>query len=126
MAGADPRVDTVVALEPGPQGDVSALHGPTLWLAGQRDWIVPAWAVKYRYGKNTQAPAVYGSLAGADHFTSLGDAGGFRGPITAWFRYQLMGDPQAYAEFFGPSCGQCTSPAWNDFARNAKATAFTG
>lgn len=41
--------------------------------------------------------------------------------MTAWFRFHLMGDQQAGALFFGPSCGLCTDPAWTDVRRNANA-----
>lgn len=122
VAGADPRLDTVVALEPGPLGDANKLHGPLLWLAGEYDGIVPAWTVRNRHDQTTAVPSSYGSLAGAGHFTALGDAGGFRGPITAWFRYQLLGDGQAAREYAGPDCGQCTSPAWDAFSRSASAS----
>ncbi|GAB4012439.1 poly(ethylene terephthalate) hydrolase family protein [Nocardioides ultimimeridianus] len=126
-AGADPRVDAVVPIEPGPQGSNAALHGPTLWLAGQNDNIVNAnLLVKPRYEATDQVVSEYGLLAGATHFTAIGDAGGFRGPVTAWFRYWLMGDQEAGSEFFGPSCGECTSSAWADFERNARALAVAG
>lgn len=122
-AGADPRVDTTIMLEPGPSGDVSRLHGPALFLAGQNDGIVnPSW-VRNQYNSASQVPAEFGILAGADHFTSIGNAGGFRGPVTAWLRYHLMGDSQARGEFYGTPCGQCASPAWTTFARNALALA---
>ncbi|WP_245573995.1 chlorophyllase/cutinase-like alpha/beta fold protein [Amycolatopsis nigrescens] len=122
-SGADPRVDTVVPIEPGPQGSVEALHGPVFWLAGQLDLVVlPNLLVYPRYQQSTQVPAVFGELAGASHFTPVGDGGGFRGPITAWFRFHLMGDELARGEFFGDGCGNCDSPAWSRFERNAKAT----
>jgi hypothetical protein len=39
--------------------------------------------------------------------------GVYPGIITAWFRYQLMGDQQAAALFRGPACGYCTSADWS-------------
>lgn len=126
VAGADPRVDTVVPIEPGPQGNAADLHGPVLWLAGQNDNVVwPSW-VKPRYQNSGHVVAEYGLLAGANHMTPTGDGGGFRGPLTAWFRFWLMGDEQARGEFFGPSCDQCTSDAWAEFLRNARAEAVSG
>ncbi|SDI97078.1 Chlorophyllase enzyme [Actinokineospora alba] len=121
-AGADPRVDTVVPIEPGPQGDVAALHGPTFFLAGQNDQIVvPSQLVYPRYQKATHIPAVYGELAGAGHFTAGGNGGGFRGPVTAWFRAELLADANARTEFSGADCGYCDSPVWSRFERNALA-----
>lgn len=121
-AGADPRVDTTVPLEPGPQGSVEALHGPVFFLAGENDRIVvPDVLVYPRYRQAGHVPAVYGELAGANHFTAIGDVGGFRGPITAWFRAQLLDDENARAEFAGPACGYCGSTSWSRFERNALA-----
>ncbi|RJQ71018.1 acetylxylan esterase [Pseudonocardiaceae bacterium YIM PH 21723] len=121
QAGADPRVVSTVPIEPGPGGDNGKLHGSVFWLAGQFDLIVlPILLVLPRYQQSGHIPAVYGELAGATHLTPQGDGGGFRGPITAWFRYQLMGDAQARAEFVGQNCGQCGSKAWSNFQRNAK------
>ncbi|MGW0904157.1 poly(ethylene terephthalate) hydrolase family protein [Streptomyces sp. NPDC002853] len=121
-AGADPRVDVTVPVEPGPQGRIGDLKGPMFILGGEHDLVVvPELLVIPRYHSAEHVPAVYGELAGASHVTPAGDGGGFRGPITAWFRYFLMGDQQARAEFFGADCGACASPAWSDFRRNAKA-----
>jgi len=69
---------------------------------------------------------VFGELGGASHATPAGGGGGFRGPLTAWFRFHLMGDEQARGEFFGTGCGYCTSAAWSDFQRNARALAVPG
>jgi hypothetical protein len=128
-AGADPRVDTIVPIEPGPQGTISALHGPMFILAGQFDTIVWPWLLVIpRYNAATQIPAVLGELAGASHFTPVPDGGGFRGNITAWFRFWLMDDEQARSVFFGPtsSCRICNDSAWSDVRRNARALAIPG
>jgi hypothetical protein len=35
------------------------------------------------------------------------------GPTAAWFRYQLMGDAAARAQFYPPTtCGLCGDEAW--------------
>ena len=121
--GADPRVDTTVPVEPGPQGVISALHGPVFFLAGEKDNIVDPDVLVYpRYQKTNHVPAVYGELAGANHFTATGNMGGFRAPITAWFRAHLMGDEKARAAFAGPQCGYCGSTIWSRFERNALAS----
>lgn len=121
-AGADPLVTTTVPIEPGPQGSVAALHGPVFFLGGRLDTIVPpALLVIPRYQAASQVPAVYGELGGATHFTPVGDGGGFRGAITAWFRFWLSGDERARGVFFGPGCTLCADPAWSKVLRNAKA-----
>jgi hypothetical protein len=39
---------------------------------------------------------------------------GMHGPTVAWFRYQLMGDAAARAQFYPPAtCGLCGDEAWN-------------
>ena len=120
-AGADPVVDTTVALEPGPLADPTKLHGPALFLAGEEDTIVdPDRLVLPLYEKAAQVPAWYAELGGATHFTPVPDGGGFRGVITAWFRYNLSGDQRAAAEFTG-ACGLCTDPAFVDVRRDAQA-----
>jgi dienelactone hydrolase len=128
VAGADARVDTVIPIQPGPQGFIPSLRGPMFILAGQNDTIVPPSTVLFRYNRAGQIPAVYGALAGADHFVPVGDGGGFRGMTTAWFRFWLMGDEQARGQFFGPTagCGICTDGAWSDVRRNARALAIPG
>lgn len=126
-AGADPRVDVTVPVEPGPQGRIGDLKGPLFILGGEHDLVViPELLVIPRYNGAGHVPAVYGELAGASHVTPAGDGGGFRGPVTAWFRYFLMGDHEARGVFFGADCGACSSPVWSDFRRNAKAVGYEG
>ena len=126
-AGADPRITTTVPIEPGPQGRETALSGPMFILGGERDTIaIPPLIIIPRYQRATQIPAVYGELGGASHFTPIGDGGGFRGAITAWFRFWLMNDERARTEFFGPDCGLCTDAAWSDLRRNTRALAIPG
>ncbi|MFD9887880.1 acetylxylan esterase [Amycolatopsis sp. NPDC059027] len=128
-AGADARISATIPIEPGPQGSIGALHSPMFILGGQADIIVsPPLLVIPRYNQATQIPAIYGELAGATHFTPVGDGGGFRGAITAWFRFWLMGDEQARPVFFGPasSCQLCNDQAWSSVRRNKKAEAVPG
>ncbi len=122
VAGADPRVDTVVPIQPGPFGEHREVGGPIFYLAGQVDLVVaPALLVYPRYRETGHVPAVYGELAGAGHATPTGNGGGYRGPITAWFRFHLFGDERARGLFFGPDCGYCDAAEWSRFERNAKA-----
>lgn len=125
-AGADRRVDSTVPIQPGPWGSIDALHGPMFILAGQYDTLVWPAYVQSRYEDAEHIVAIYGELAGADHFTPTGDGGGYRGPITAWMRFHLLGDEQARDEFFGAGCVYCGSPEWSKFLRNAKAQAVPG
>lgn len=124
-ASADERVTTTVPIQPGPLAATS-FHGPVLYLAGQNDTIVrPAW-VRNFYTATTLVPAFYAELAGATHFTAVGDGGEFRGITTAWFRHHLAGDRRARSVFYGPDCGICSDPVWLEVRRNAKALEVSG
>ncbi|WP_405386199.1 acetylxylan esterase [Streptomyces sp. NBC_01102] len=122
VVGADPRIDTILPIQPGPLADINAVHVPALLLAGQKDSIVFPFLVKAFYNAADHIPALYGELRGADHFTVVGDPGPFAAPTTAWFRAHLMGDQTARAQFFGPGCGICTdTTTWSDVRRNSLA-----
>lgn len=119
VVGADPRVDTILPIQPGPLANINDVHVPALLLAGQRDSIVFPFLVKAFYDAADHIPAIYGEVRGADHFTVVGDPGPFAAPTTAWFRAHLMGDRTAGAEFFGPNCGICVdTTTWSDVRRN--------
>lgn len=125
VVGDDPRVDTVLPIQPGPLADIDDVDDPALLLAGQRDSIVFPWLVRSFYNDADHIPAIYGEVRGADHFTVVGDPGPFAAPTTAWFRLHLMGDQAAYSEFFGSDCGICTdSDTWSDVRRNDLAVGF--
>lgn len=122
VVGSDPRIDTILPIQPGPLANIDAVRVPALLLAGQRDSIVFPALVKAFYNAADHIPALYGEVRGADHFTVVGDPGPFAAPTTAWFRAQLMGDRTAGAQFFGPGCGICTDTAtWSDVRRNSLA-----
>jgi len=116
QAGADPRVDTVVLQEPGGGTDAN-LHGTAFYMSGTADTTVPSAYVKSKYDSVT-IPAAYGDLAGATHVSPLVNGNEFRGPVTAWFRWQLMGDTKARDQFIGP-CAYCSSPAFTTYEANA-------
>ncbi|MCX5403152.1 acetylxylan esterase [Streptomyces sp. NBC_00335] len=119
VVGADPRIDTILPIQPGPLANINEVHVPALLLAGQKDSIVFPFLVRAFYDAADHIPAVYGELRGADHFTVVGDPGPFAAPTTAWFKAHLMGDQAARAQFFGAGCGICTdSGTWSDVRRN--------
>ncbi|MEL5953225.1 acetylxylan esterase [Streptomyces sp. CLV115] len=123
VVGADPRIDTILPIQPGPLANIDNVHVPALLLAGQKDSIVFPFLVKAFYNDADHIPAIYGELRGADHFTVVGDPGPFAAPTTAWFKAQLMGDQTARAQFFGADCGICTdSGTWSDVRRNGLAS----
>lgn len=128
-AGADPMVDVTMPLQPSPHGSVPDLKGPSLFVAGQVDWIVPSLYVQSRYSQAGHIPAIFAELRGSDHFFPGDTRIRLIGVSTAWFRFWLMGDEQARGIFFGPTstCGICgDTAAWSKVARNAKAQAIPG
>lgn len=126
-AAIDPRVDTAVPIQPGPLADPDTMDEPVFYLAGQQDRIVWPALVKAFHHDSDHVPSVYGEVRGAGHLSSIADGGAFRGPVTAWFRYWLMGDESARAMFFGPNCGYCVDTSlWSDWRRNAKAEQVPG
>lgn len=129
VVGADSRVDTTIPIQPGPQGSPSALKGPSFFVAGQFDYIVPSLYVYSRHSQATQAPAVFGEVKGADHFLRGDTRYRLLGGVTAWFQFWLAGDENARSVFFGPTadCGICQdTAAWSRVERNAKAQAIPG
>ena len=125
-AGGDPRVGYTLPIQPAP-GDESRLHGPTFYLAGRLDTIVvPELMVKPMFESSDHIVALYGNLLVAQHLDPGVDGGPYRGAMTAWLRFELMGDEAARGLFYGPSCGYCDDPQWYEFLRNAKAEAVPG
>jgi len=120
VVGADPRIDTIVPIQPGPLADIDNVRVPAFLMAGQDDSIVLPALVRYFYTDADHIPAIYGEVRDADHFTIVGDPGPFAAPTTAWFRFHLMGDAEARTQFYGPACGICTDTrTWSDVRRNA-------
>ncbi|GAB2567446.1 poly(ethylene terephthalate) hydrolase family protein [Kribbella endophytica] len=114
-AGVDARIDTAIPLQPGPLAVPGQLKGPALFLSGASDIVVPAPLVLAMWSLAPEG--VYASLKGADHNETTGDAGGFRGVVTAWFKYQLTGNTAAAKEFTGTACGLCTDAAFTGVRR---------
>ncbi|GAA4426490.1 hypothetical protein GCM10023148_29890 [Actinokineospora soli] len=125
-AGADPMVKATLPVMPGPQGSVPALRGPSLFIAGQFDYVVPSFYVRGRYAWAKEHPAVFAELKGSDHFFPGETRARMVGVGTAWLRYWLAGDAAGKRVFFGPEAGAelFQDPAWSDVERNAKAAAI--
>lgn len=118
-AGKDSRVDVIFPLEPWSQNQIG-LNATSIFFAGGSDSVVPASTVRARYDDvQGSMPAAYAELAGASHFVPIGNAGGFRGPSTAWARWLLMDDQNAESTFIGSGCGLCTSSSW-DYEHNSQ------
>jgi hypothetical protein len=118
-AAKDPRIKVLAPLaaflgnQTGLQSDDIAI-----FFAGTLDtWIPPA-GVKARFSGVT-IPAAYAEAAEANHFHPAGDGNMFKAPLTAWFRWHLLGDTTARGMFVGESCGLCNDPVWADYEANA-------
>jgi hypothetical protein len=115
----DPRVDTIFPLQG--YGAPTARAGLTaIYFAGQNDTILTPAIVRSSFTGSSGIPAAYAELAGATHFVPIGNAGGFRGPATAWARWQLAGDSNGRGLFVGAGCGLCSSPEWSAYEANAR------
>jgi dienelactone hydrolase len=115
-AGADPRVDVAVPIE-GASASIPAPHGPTLYLAGELDTLVPPAGIRAAYDATTGTPAAYAELRGADHLVPLVTGNAFRAHVTAFLRWHLMGDAIARDQFIGP-CAYCSSTIWSAYETN--------
>jgi len=122
MAGRDARVKFTAPLQPYilpiPGGgafsnaSIGQQRGPMFLVSGGADTIaVPATHQRPVFN-GANVSVVWGTLAGATHFEAGGNAGGFRGPVTAWFRAKLMDDASA-ARVFPATCTLCTTAGWS-------------
>ncbi|RFA25772.1 hypothetical protein CAI21_18585 [Alkalilimnicola ehrlichii] len=110
-AGRSERVTTVMPIQ-GALTFTRGITGSAFFLAGENDTIISASGVRRAYEANTGIPAAYGSLRRAGHMEPSYTGGGYRGPTTAWLRWQLLDDPNAEAWFVGENCVLCASPDW--------------
>ncbi|HEY8547619.1 MAG TPA: hypothetical protein VIL36_21300 [Acidimicrobiales bacterium] len=125
-AAKSTAVKTTAPLQPWSGNQVGLQDGDTaMFFAGQSDTIVSPSSVRSRY-TGVSIAAGYAELGGASHFVPVGDAGGFRGPLTAWFRWQLMGDTTARDVFVGTNPGLAADPAWTAYETNARLRALAG
>ena len=121
MAGRDARVKATAPLEPYilpiPGGgtfssaSIGQQRGPMFLLSGSNDTVAVPSRHQQPVFNGANVSVVWGTLAGASHGVPSGNAGGFRGPVTAWFRARLMDDASA-ARLFPPTCTLCTTQGW--------------
>jgi Chlorophyllase enzyme len=125
-AAKDQGVKTTAPLQPWSGNQIGLQDSDTaLFFAGASDTIVSPTSVRGRY-TGVSIAAGYAELAGASHFVPLGNAGGFRGPSTAWFRWQLMGDATARGQFVGANPAMASNPQWTRYETNARLQALDG
>jgi dienelactone hydrolase len=125
-AGADPRVDTVVAFASGvynrpgsglsgvqiTKDDLKRLHTPVAYfLGGPEDIAFPNGSDDF--ARIDHVPVMLANLP-VGHGGTLGVANGgdWARVGVAWLDWQLKGDAQAARWFVGPHCRLCTSFGW--------------
>lgn len=91
--------------------DVARLDGPVFYLTGADDPLSTA-LPQAAYHLASPGPAVRGRLLGAEH-NWPSDGGGFRGYLTAWLRFTLVGDADAAPAFTGSAPELLADPAWD-------------
>jgi dienelactone hydrolase len=125
-AGADPRVDTVVAFASGvynrPSGglsgvaitkdDLERLHTPVAYILGGPDDIAfPNGSDDF--ARIDHVPVMLANLpVGHGGTFRLANGGDWARVGTAWLDWQLKGDRQAARWFVGTGCRLCTSFGW--------------
>lgn len=123
MAGRDHRIMATAPMQPYILGlghvssSQSQQNGPMFLMSGSLDVIAGPTLNQAPVYARVNKPVFWGTLRSATHFEPVGNAGGFRGPSTAWFRYKLMGDTTARNQFVGTLCGLCTSLSWTNIQR---------
>jgi predicted dienelactone hydrolase len=121
MAGRDARIKATAPIQPYigfiPGGgtfsnaSIGQQKGPMFLVSGSADTIAVPGTHQQPVFSGANVSVAWGTLAGATHFETPGDAGGFRGPVTAWFRAKLMDDASA-AQVFPATCTLCTTAGW--------------
>jgi dienelactone hydrolase len=135
VAGADPRVKSVLSLDSGFFADgtlgygrenLGNLHTPTLFVDGG-----PGDVAYSNSGANydlATVPAVRATNPAAGHTGFVyGGRDGNPDPsireeavrvLVAWFDFTLNGDRAARSFFLGVHCGLCTTPGWTVTSKN--------
>jgi hypothetical protein len=119
MVGQDPRVTATAPVQPyigfdsHDLGSHAQQKGPMFLMSGGEDTIAPIDPNQTTVFADANVPVFWGTLETATHLGDpYGDMGRYRGPITAWFRYHLLGDATARGVFYGASCALCVNDEW--------------
>jgi dienelactone hydrolase len=125
-AGADPRIDTVVAFNSGvynqpgsgrsriwvTKDDLKKLHTPIAYiLGGPTDIAYPNGTDDF--ARIDHVPVFLGNMdTGHGGTFALTNGGAYGRIAVAWLDWQLKGDDKAGRMFVGPACGMCADRAW--------------
>jgi hypothetical protein len=120
-AGEDPRFTTVLAVSPyvviplgsyDPSKYAAAQIHPLFMISGSADAVATPNNNQQPIFDMAPVPLFWGTHTGSTHFEVLGSGGAYAGPMTAWFRWKLMGDPAARDWFEKPACKLCSTSGW--------------
>jgi Chlorophyllase len=120
QAGIDPRFTVTAPVAPfivfslggyDPTSVGKQTH-PMFLLSGSSDTVAVPASNQDPIFKQATVPIVWGTHAGSTHFEVLGAGGAYAAPLTAWFRYKLMGDASAGQWFEKTPCTLCTTAGW--------------
>jgi hypothetical protein len=120
-AGEDPRFTTVLAVSPyivislgsyDPSTYAAAQIHPLFMISGSADTVATPSTNQQPIFNTAPVPIFWATHAGSTHFEVLSNGGAYNGPMTAWFRWKLMGDPNAKQWFEAP-CDLCSASGWS-------------
>jgi hypothetical protein len=120
-AGEDPRFTTVLAVSPyivlalgsyDPSTYAAAQTHPLLMISGSADTVATPSTNQQPIFMTAPVPIFWATHAGSTHFEVLSNGGAYAGPMTAWFRWKLMGDSAAKDWFETPPCDLCSASGW--------------
>lgn len=122
MAGRDIRVAATAPIQPYilpisnggafSNGSIVQQQGPMLLLSGTADSTASARDHQQPVFRETNTTVVWANLSGGGHYEPFGDAGRYRGVLTAWFLAKLSDQPEA-APLFPPECTLCSTAGWS-------------
>jgi dienelactone hydrolase len=120
-ASIDPRFVVTAAVSPyivvalGGYDTTSVMKQvhPLFMISGDQDTVAVPAQNQQPIFMQAPVPIFWATHAGSSHLEVLNANGGaYEGPLTAWFRYKLMGDPAARDWFEKPPCDLCTATGW--------------
>ena len=120
-AGEDKRFTTVLAVSPyvvislgsyDPSGYAAAQIHPLFMISGSADSVATPNNNQQPIFMSAPVPIFWATHTGSTHFEVLGSGGAYAGPMTAWFRWKLMGDSKARDWFEKPACELCSATGW--------------
>jgi dienelactone hydrolase len=119
-AGIDPRFTAIAAVSPyiviplGGYDTTSVMKQvhPIFMISGDADTVAVPSNNQEPIFMQAPVPIFWATHAGSTHFEVLSNGGAYAGPLTAWFRYKLMGDPSARDWFEKPPCTLCSATGW--------------